>query len=126
MKSAAKKRAITLAKTIAKIRDGYICQKCGNSLAAGFQMHGSHIMPETWAGTAADPENILCLCANCHVRGRDSWHQEPVNNARWLEEKYPGLYDKVRTKALEQVRNKKKIDWPAEVDRLKALMLEYA
>ena len=120
MKSSPKKTAIELAKKVAKERDGYVCQKCGKSRDGGWTMHGSHIMPVSWSGTAADPENIICLCATCHSMGKTSAHDDPVNFGRWFDAKYPGLYDRMHKKAIEYSANPyPKIDWIEVIDKLK-------
>ena len=90
-----KKKAIELAKKIAKDRAGWKCEKCGRSKKQGWQMHGAHIIPVEYANTACLIENILCLCAKDHSIGRDSAHENPVPFTRWLEKKYPGRYDKL-------------------------------
>lgn len=113
--------AIDAAKTLVKTRQNYTCEKCGRSRdASGYQMHGSHIMPVTWAGTAALPYNILCLCSSCHKMARDSWHEDPVGSGRWFEEKWPGRYDELRQIAVAYSQNPKpKIDWKELRDSLK-------
>lgn len=111
-KPSSKSKAVDLAKKIAKVRDGFVCQKCGRSKAQGWQMHGAHIMPETWAATAADPDNILTLCARCHSMGGESAHQNPIQFGRWFDEHYPGLYDQMASKAVAYSQNPfPKIDW---------------
>ena len=91
----AKENAIKLAKQISKTRQNYECEKCDKTLARGWQMHGAHIMPVTWAKTAAMPENILCLCASCHSMGSNSQHQDPIPFSRWFDAKWPGRYDEL-------------------------------
>lgn len=108
-----KPKAIKAAKDLVKTRQNYTCEKCGKSRdASGIQMHGSHILPVTWAKTAADPNNILCLCAGCHKTKRDSWHEDPIANGRWFEERWPGRYDELYAQALAYSQNPfPKIDW---------------
>lgn len=111
-RGAAKQKAVILAKLIAKNRDNWTCIKCGRSKEEGWTMHGAHIMPVEWDGTAADPENIICLCATCHSMGRKSAHEDPIEFARWYDETFPGKYDKLREQAYEYSRTKfPKIDW---------------
>lgn len=111
-KTTPKSAAIKLAKDIAKLRDGYICQKCYRSKEQGWAIHGAHIMPVTYGGTAADPENILSLCAKCHSMGKTSAHQDPVGFGNWYESMYPGKYKKLRNKAIKYDKNPfPKIDW---------------
>lgn len=120
MKTSSKKKAIDLAKQVAKERDGYVCQKCGRSRDQGWTMHGSHIMPVDWSGTAADPENIICLCAACHSVGRKSAHEDPVGFGVWFNKQYPGLYEKMQKKAYAYTANPyPKIDWDETIEKLK-------
>lgn len=117
---AAKANAIKLAKIISKTRQNYECEKCDKTLAQGWQMHGAHIMPVTWAKTAAMPENILCLCAACHSMGSNSQHQDPIPFSRWFDDKWPGRYDELRKLAVDYSQNPKpKIDWVEVLDGLK-------
>lgn len=102
-----KKKCIELAKRIAKEKANYICEKCGRSKMQGWRMHGAHIIPVEFGNTAADPDNILCLCAKCHSIGRESAHENPLEFSRWFEKKIPGRYDRLRLKA----RYKTKINW---------------
>lgn len=116
-----KKKAIELAKKLAKERDGYICQKpgCGASKANGDQIHGAHILPVTYGLTAANPENIIALCARCHTFSPYSWHQSPIENAFWFDEKYPGLKEKLLGLA-KPSRPIKKDEWETIYHTLKA------
>jgi hypothetical protein len=120
MKTSDKKKAIDMAKLVAKERDGYVCQKCGRSREQGWTMHAAHIMPVSWSGTCADPENMLTLCATCHSMGKTSAHDDPVNFGRWFDEHYPGLYDKMRDKAFKYSSNPyPKINWVELREELK-------
>lgn len=115
-----KQKSVEIAKTISKIKANYICEKCGKSKAEGWQMHGAHIMPVTWAKTAAMPENILCLCASCHSMGGNSQHQDPIPFSRWFDNKWPGRYDNLRNLAVSYSQNPKpKMDWDEVLVNLK-------
>ena len=112
----ARKKAIELAKKIAKERDNYICQKCGKTKDET-QIQGSHIIPVKAGGLiAADPENIIALCAGCHKWKGDSWHEAPKEQ-QWFDIKYPGLYDKLKKR--HEVRPIKKWEWEEVVEKLK-------
>ena len=98
-----KKKAIELAKKIVRSQ-GY-CDKCGSTTR---QLHGSHVFSVRHEATAADLSNIICLCAYCHVFSKDSWHEEPIENAEWFKKKYPGRYEQLK----EKINNHEKyIDW---------------
>lgn len=66
-----RKKATELAKKIVRSRG--VCEFCGTTEG---QMQGSHIFPDRgYPQTAADLENILCLCAKCHKWDKHSWHK---------------------------------------------------
>lgn len=116
-----RKKCVDDAKTKAKIRDNYTCQHCGKSKEQGWQMHGSHILPEgTYISMSADVDNIITLCAVCHTGGMwknaktPAWHTDPVYFGRWTEEKYPGLYDNLRKRA----QTIQVINWKQRYDAL--------
>lgn len=119
-----KEKAVELAKTLVKQRANYVCEKCGSSReATGKQMHGAHIMPVTWAATAADPYNLLCLCASCHSMGPNSSHQNPIPFGRWFDEKFPGRFDALQNKAVTYSQTRfPKIDWEEVYNNLKNLV----
>jgi len=83
------RKAIELAKKLAKERDGYTCLRCGRSKQGGYQIQGSHIF-----GIGAHPRlaaeilNIKALCASCHRW----WHSSPQESGKWFREKYPDWY----------------------------------
>ncbi len=51
----------------------------------------AHIISRTYVNTRFDKDNLLCLCAGCHMK----WHKEPIEAVRWLELRFPGRYDRV-------------------------------
>lgn len=107
-----KGKAVDEAKLIAKLRAGYKCEKCPKTKEDGWQMHGAHIIPVGYNGTAADPDNILCLCATCHSMGKDSSHQNPIPFSNWFNEKFPGRYDELWQIAWGYTQNPRpKKDW---------------
>lgn len=90
-----KKKCVEMAKTIAKTRDKYICQKCGKTREQA-QIHGSHVYPVRYGILASDPDNIIALCAGCHDLKKDSWHGSPLESAEWFEQHYPGKKDELK------------------------------
>jgi 5-methylcytosine-specific restriction endonuclease McrA len=102
-----KKLAIKKAKTIAKERAGYVCEKCGRSKEEGWQIHGAHIIPVRYGHTAANPDNIISLCGKCHSLGRESAHENPTVFTHWLDAKYPGRADEMWKLA----QPTDKVDW---------------
>lgn len=114
-----KAKAVTLAKDIAKERDGWKCMKCGKRKSDGWQIHGAHIVPVSFDATAADPENIIALCAACHSMGKYSAHDNPTDFSAWLEFFYPGRAEKMRMIAYEYDKNPfPKIDWEEKIKEL--------
>lgn len=95
-----KQRCISLAK--AEVRKRGACERCGMNRMQ-VQLQGAHVIPEGYEGTCADTENILCLCARCHRLGKDSWHQNPMLNARWFDQKFPGRYEELLQKSTRDI-----------------------
>jgi 5-methylcytosine-specific restriction endonuclease McrA len=111
-----KKKATELAKTIAKERDDYTCQYCGQTRDTR-QIHASHVYS---VGSCdflrADPENIKALCSYHHRRW---WHSSPLEATEWFNEMFPE-----RAKSLkEKIKNHKSgtIDWEKIYNELKGV-----
>jgi hypothetical protein len=103
-----KKKCIELAKKICRLKG--VCEKCGRTKKQGWRMHAHHIIPVTYAHTAALTSNLISLCASCHSMGPNSIHQSSFAAAEfteWFNNKYPGMYLILRTIA----QNKSKVDW---------------
>ena len=79
------KKLDELIKTKAKIRDKYICQRCGKKVE-GSNAHGSHVIPVS-AGNKLrwDIQNIKTLCYHCHINW---WHKNPVEAGEWFKIKF--------------------------------------
>ena len=107
-----------LSKDCAKLRDNYICQWCGKS-GSGSQIHGSHVHPVSGGKRLRwDLENIKALCAFCHRR---RWHSNPIDAAKWFEEKFPD-----RWYYIQQQKQKGSKKWSLEeLEELKKELLEY-
>lgn len=91
-----RKKCVTKAKDEAKKKADYKCEKCGRSRVQGYQMHGSHIYPEgIYKSMSADADNILCLCALCHM----DWHENPIRASEWFNGKYPKLAMTLRARS---------------------------
>lgn len=75
-----------LVKNIAKVRDKFICQKCGEKVS-GSNCHGSHVKPVSQGHKLRwDELNVKVLCGTCHLYW---WHKNPLEAARWFNEKFP-------------------------------------
>jgi len=91
-----RKKCVEWAKTEAKKKAGYKCEKCGRTKTQGYQMHGSHIYPEgVYKSMSADVDNILCLCAIDHM----DWHEHPLQAAEWFKTKYSKLANKLKNRS---------------------------
>lgn len=80
-------------------RDAYRCVAYG---AAGVNCNGTrlqaaHILPKgKYPRMRHVPDNLLTLCFWHHMQ----WaHKDPVAFTRWLEQTYPGLYDRLLVSA---------------------------
>lgn len=91
-----RKKCVELAKTIAKTRDRFRCRRCKATKRGGYQIHGSHILPEGgYNNLSTEPINIIALCASCHKMAGNSWHESPLDQA-WFHRMYPGVYKKLK------------------------------
>jgi len=119
-KSRLRKRAVTMAKRIVREKSGFRCVKCGKGEPLN-QTQGSHILPEgRYPGMSADLDNILCLCAGCHMWSSDSWHENPLAAAEFFHERYPGLYDTLKERA-KDTTPKDSTFWERKIEYLKSL-----
>jgi hypothetical protein len=105
----AKKRADVLFSRL--IRSRGRCEHCGGTE----NLQCAHIISRRFSATRVMSENALCLDAKCHHHFTD----HPVEFGRWVIS-YIGedAYDVILRKAMLP----SKVDWAAEVERLKALI----
>ncbi len=90
---------------------------CGND-GARAQLHGSHIYPESmYIAMSADPDNILMLCAHCHLK---KWHEHPINAHEWFKKKYLHLY-KILKKRSQNLPVCDIMFWKTKYEKLKHL-----
>lgn len=119
-----RKKCVVWAKLEARKRDNDTCQYCGKSKAQGWQIHGSHILPEgTYISMSADPNNIIALCATHHTGGmwknakEPSWHTDPMEMSEWFNKKWPGRYQELR----KQAQTLQVINWEKRYNEIKLL-----
>lgn len=89
-----RKKGVENAKLIAKHLGGYICNNpgCVRTAQGGFQMHGSHILPEgKFHRMSVIVKNIMCQCAVHHME----WHEHPLAQHAWFEQTYPGRFQEL-------------------------------
>jgi len=113
-----RKKAVELAKKIAKERDNYVCQKCGK-MVKGANAHGSHVYSEgAYIGLSATVENIKCLCYRCHINW---WHKQPMEAKDWFCERFPERHEYL----LSIKNDTTKKDWQEVYNKLKELAKNY-
>jgi hypothetical protein len=72
------------------------------------------VISRRYNNTRTDERNAFCLCASCHSKMGDN----PIEHGTWALEQMGELaYDDLR----ERANATTKMDWPAEVDRLKGI-----
>jgi hypothetical protein len=112
------KKCLKLAGDIAKTRDCYICQHCGESRESGRQMQASHVIPKSRCKRlAVEPVNIKCLCSYCH---RWWWHLSPVESGLWFTNMFPDRWSSI--KILQMTYDGRKMgiaDWRQRYHELK-------
>jgi hypothetical protein len=108
-----RKKAIELAKKIVREKVNQ-CQWCGKLPDRPGFLQGAHIMSVRFNATAADPENIMCLCYYCHLY---RWHKNPFESVDWFKSKWPGRYEKLNAKA-QKITKYKESDWQGIYDDL--------
>jgi len=69
------------------IESGHRCAVCGD----GCPLERAHIVP--WRSTKDHtPENLICLCANCHERAdRENWGEDALRQYKlnpWVRTRY--------------------------------------
>ena len=122
-----RKHCVKWAKDEAKKLAGYKCEYCGKTKEQGWQMHGSHILPEgAYPLMSAEPKNIICLCAEHHVAGmssymgnsrQPSWHGDPIFFAGWFNKKWPNRYKELRD--MDKEVNRHVINWEKKWQEIK-------
>lgn len=121
-KTLLRKKCVKLAKDIVKKRADFRCEKCGVS-GEFKQLQGSHIYPEgRYSSMSADTDNILCLCAGCHMWSNDSWHENPLESVEWFHGKFPERHEILKRRSRESRQMdwaKKQADLMDELDKLK-------
>lgn len=114
--SAVKVEATRLHSQIVRAR-GY-CEYCGDAWrSTGSKLECAHIISRRFAQTRTDLDNAFCLCSRCHMRFTE-W---PLEFADFVTSKIGG--DGYRA-LMEKAKAPGKVDWYAELDRLRALAAE--
>lgn len=120
-----RKRAVTLAKRLARERDKFKCWKCGMG-EPNRQTHGSHIFSEgIHKSMSADLDNIKTLCARHHVNipGRGAapefnWHGSPAESIIWFKKGWPKLWRTLEIRSQKTVKMTEH-DWIRKWEELK-------
>ena len=91
-----------IVKSIVKIRDKNICQKCLKKVE-GANCHASHVIPVSRDGRLAyDPINLKVLCFHCHINW---WHKHPLESGEWYFKSFP---DRAKYLQAKHIDNKEK------------------
>tara|TARA_R110000868_G_scaffold102674_7_gene282812 strand:- start:454 stop:831 length:378 start_codon:yes stop_codon:yes gene_type:complete len=107
-----KAKATKLHSLYVRTRDNFTCRWCGATKQSGKQIQCAHIISRSISATRTDESNAVALCASCH------WAQSknPLVWARWVEKELGTKYlDGLLARGVPGV----KVDWGAEVERLK-------
>lgn len=105
----AKKRADDLFSKLIRSRGS--CQACGTTST----LQCAHIRSRHYNNTRTDLENALCLCAGCHFY----YTGNPLLFAQFIKARLGvDVYDSLVRKSQEN----KKMNWAAEVERLRPLL----
>lgn len=110
--TSAKAKATKLHSLYVRTRDNFTCRWCGATKAEGKQIQCAHIISRSISATRTDERNAIALCASCH------WAQSknPLVWARWLESELGKDHlDDLLVRGVSGI----KVDWDAEVVRLK-------
>lgn len=119
-----RKKCVTLAKRIARARDGFKCRYCGlGEPERGTQ--GSHVYSEAHSkGMSADTDNIIALCASHHMTGvwnkavNWNWHGTPAEATDWFRKNWPELAENLRVRSL-TLKVLTLEDWKKKYEELK-------
>lgn len=109
---AAKNKADALFSLI--VRSIGYCEVCGVSGSMA-QLQCAHWIGRTASNTRTDFDNAFSLCARCHFAMTD----DPTAWSEWaIAKRGRETYQRLREAANEH----SKMDWPAEVERLKTFL----
>lgn len=103
------KQADILFSKYIRARDGR-CQNCGSTQ----HLQCAHLIGRDYKSIRTDEDNAVALCRRCHM----GFTHRPLEWRKWIDESFPGRYDRLKEKALRY----EKVDWKAERDRLKELV----
>ena len=98
---------------VVKWRDGHTCERCESD----YQPECAHLITRDYKAVRTSLQNAVTLCRTCHA-----WFtHHPVEWENWLEDKWPGRLQQVKTRALKYER----VDWQQERDQLRELLAQY-
>lgn len=81
LKNSQKKKELDiLASKACRLRDGYVCKKCGKQQKSA---QAAHIFTRSNLNTRWDLSNLITMCYHCHIH----WgHRNPVEFTEWVKE----------------------------------------
>jgi hypothetical protein len=84
------------------------------------RLHAHHLLSEgAYPQMSGYLDNIIVVCASCHLFGKVSFHGSPFEMVERFNQKFPGRYEKL--KKIAQARQN--IDYEAEYKELKKIEL---
>lgn len=89
-----------------RTRDG-MCYRCGTTE----NLQCAHIISRSYKTIRTHPLNAIALCRSCHVY----FTHRPLEWQDWIEERFPGIWQQMRDRALTYER----VNWKARVTELK-------
>lgn len=95
-----------------RTRDEF-CQAAGIIFDCHGNLQCAHIISRRYSTTRCDPSNAIALCASHHIY----WTHRPLEWQDWIEARYPGRWDLLRSVALSEV----KVNWREELAKVKTL-----
>jgi 5-methylcytosine-specific restriction endonuclease McrA len=76
-----------LCRRLVFLRDRFLCVKCLHQTKRrnGDRLQWAHIHTRGVHSLRWEPDNSVCLCSGCHLKG----HLHPTEFSRWFESAYP-------------------------------------
>lgn len=80
-----------LVKQILRLRENFICEKCGKPVKDSDAQTGHIVAKDNGASWRRfDLLNVSLFCGRCHLGW---WHKQPLDATEWYKDKYPARYE---------------------------------
>ena len=80
------------------------CLNCEST----YYLQCAHIRSRSYKAIRVDPDNAVALCRSCHMR----FGNRPFEWEEWVEERWPGRWDALKTKGLTYAS----VDWKSQAE----------